>query len=96
MLDHAYDSDGGVVESLDCWWDGLPRNHVVLEEGEYADHELFDGASLLVECAVRSKSTHTTASLKAWKTKELLLTKHSTCSHLLSACPRWLSSQEMR
>lgn len=95
MLNHAYDSDGGVVEGLDCRWHGLSRNHVVLKEGEYAYHQLFDGASLLVECAVWSERTHSTASLKAWKTEELLLTEHTTSSHLLSTCRRWLGSQEM-
>ena len=95
LLDHANDSDGGVVESLDCWWHGLSGNHVVLKESEYAYHQFFDGAPLLVECAVWSKRTHSTASLKAWKTEELLLTKHATSSHLLSTCPSWLGSQEM-
>ena len=84
-----------MVEGLDRWWHRLSRNHVVLEEGEYAHHELFDGASLLVECAVWSKRTHSTASLKAWETKELLLAKHAAGSHLLSACTRWLGTQEM-
>lgn len=92
LLDHAYDSDGGVVEGLDCWWHGLSRNHVVLEEGEYAYHQFFDGAPLLVEGAVGSESSHSTASLKAWKTEERLSTEHTSRSHLLSSCPRWLGS----
>ena len=52
LLDHADDSQGGMVESLDGWRNSLSWNHVALEESEDVHDELGDLESSLMECVV--------------------------------------------
>jgi hypothetical protein len=85
LLDHADDSQGGMVESLDGWRNSLSWNHVALEESEDVDDELGDLESSLVECVVCAHRTEATRVLKAWDIDELLLAKQASCAYWLGA-----------
>ena len=85
LLDHADDSQGGMVESLDGWRNRLSWNHVALEESEDVHDELGDLESSLVERVVCSQRAKATWVLKTWNIDELLLAKQASGTYWLSA-----------
>ena len=92
LLDHADDSQGGMVESLDGWRNRLSWNHVALEESEDVHDELGDLESSLVECVVCTHRAKATRVLKTWDIDELLLAMANRASkasytQCLSALP---------
>ena len=48
-VDHA---QSGVVKCLDCCWDCLPWNHVILQECQRGHYQLFDLVSFLEERSI--------------------------------------------
>ena len=77
---HTHNSQSCMIEGLDGWWHSLAWYHVVFEEDEGVNNQIFH-----LEPLLGSKSvvwlTHCIQALKTWQIWELLLTRHNSSTN---------------